>query len=319
MKDVGGYFELELQNGGNGYHNTPYALKSGRASLYHILAHTKPSLVYIPFYTCNALMEPFDALGIKYQFYAITELLEPVNMPDLEEGEYFVYVNYMGLKDKTMNMLSAHYKDKLIADCTQAFFTKGNGVSWFFNSCRKFFGVPDGSYLYCPQGVSLQLPGAQNEDYIIDHLMLRYNGHTRDGYPYFTANEEQVGRGIDRMSYLGECLLSRINYKEVMDTRVENYSYLHSLLRDTNLFNAAIDEGMIPMCYPYLPASVLDKASLGEQNIFIPSFWADVLQRNMEGFDIEKKFAAELCPLPVDHRYTTADMEFVYRSIAALS
>ena len=319
MSDIGGYFELELHKGGYRYHGTPYAAKSGRASLHHILTYTTPSLIYLPFYTCNVLLEPFEAMGIPYEFYAINNLLEPVDLPELKEGEYFLYVNYMGLKDETVDQLSDKYQEKLIADCTQAFFMKGNGVSWFFNSCRKFFGVPDGSYLYCPQGITLLLPEEQNEDYITEHLLLRFNGKTREGYQYFIANEELVGHGIERMSHMSECLLSRISYKDVMDIRIENYNYLHDRLKDKNLFNATMPEGAIPMCYPYLPVSVIDKAQLSVQNIFIPSFWTDVLQRNTDGFDTEKKLVAELCPLPVDHRYTTADMELIYRSLTALS
>src|SRR5579864_5943986 len=98
MKEIGGYFELELKKEGYHYHDTPHALKSGRAALHHMLDHLKPSLVYLPFYTCDALLEPLKEANIPYEFYPVNDKLEPVTLIDLREGEYFLYIDYFGLK-----------------------------------------------------------------------------------------------------------------------------------------------------------------------------------------------------------------------------
>lgn len=317
MKTIGGYFELELSKGSHNYHDTPYAMKSGRASLYHILSEVKPSLVHVPFYTCDTLLEPFAPVGGRYQFYAINDRLEPAEEIYLKDGEYILYVNYMGLKDETVAQLSAKYKDKLIVDCTQAFFMKGNGRSWFFNSCRKFFGVPDGSYIYPPAGITMPVVEDKNERYIYDHLVKRFNGHPSDGYDLFVKNESLAGDGVLAMSRLTEHLLSEVNYDEVARIRRGNFDFLQNRFRDINTFTCATADG-VPMCYPLLPDKIADRSVLYAQNIFIPAFWTDVLNRNIDGFEVEKKLSAHLLPVPIDHRYSIQDMEVLCNAIEGI-
>jgi len=308
MKDIGGYFELELNKGGNRYHDTPHAMKSGRSSLHYILNHITPSLVYIPYYTCDALLEPFKVANIKYSFYQINEQLEPTNLIELQPGEYFLYVNYLDVKRDTVSWLSKLYKDRLIVDATQAFFMKGNGVSWFFNSCRKFFGVPDGSYMYTPAGIQMPIVDTPNEEYITDHLIKRFNGHTNDGYTDFLKNEELTDSTISGMSNLTEYLLSGVDYNTAMTQRRENYAFLHKEFKEINRFDATEDNDSVPMCYPLLLDKKTEKSLLFDQHIFIPGFWKDVQERRVDGFEFEKSLADNLWPLPVDHRYSIQDM-----------
>ena len=309
MNPVGGYFELELNKGGYAYHQVPYTFKSGRAALHYILRLCQPALVYVPFYTCNALLQSFEAAGVAYKQYTIDEKFDPVALPELQPDEYFLYINYFGLKAATVQMLSARYGQQLIADCTQAFFTKGNGSSWFFNSCRKFFGVPDGAYLYPPDSVQVELVKGNNETYTLEHLIKRFNGHVQEGYAAFQENEKLCGPDVTGMSVLSEHLLSNIDYTEVIARRRANFNYLHQVFKNSNQFNiAALDES-VPMVYPLLPAVSVDRESLYKSKLFIPTFWAEVMDSNDPMFETERKLAAQLLPLPIDHRYNEADMQ----------
>jgi len=311
MKPIGGYFELELSKGGMHYHGTPYVLKSGRAALREIFRYIKPSLVYLPYYTCDALLEPFEAEGVEFRFYEINEFLEPVCSFDLLPGEYLLYINYFDLKRDAVQQLSSLYKDKLIVDCTQSFFMQGNGVSWFFNSCRKFFGVPDGAYLYVPDGVSLPTKYAANEDYSVEHLVKRFNGHPGEGYRFFQDNEKLAGGEVFAISKLSEYLLSQINYDQVATQRRENYKFLQARLQHINLLPAQPVTENVPMCYPLLLNEKVDKASFFDRQIFVPSFWKDTLERADKGFNHEKWLTEHLLPLPVDQRYSRDDMELI--------
>jgi dTDP-4-amino-4,6-dideoxygalactose transaminase len=69
------------------------------------------------------------------------------------------------------------------------------------------------------------------------------------------------------------------------------------------------------MNYPLLTGSPVDKKPLFGQQVFIPTLWQDVPDRNMAGYDTEKHLATHLLPLPVDHRLTTEDLD---RMIAAI-
>lgn len=124
MNEVGGYFELELKQGGATFHQTTYRLKSGRSSLHFIFANVKPAKVYLPYYTCDALLEPAINVGIPYSFYAIDKNLEIRELPVLKDNELIVYVNYFDSKRNYVSQLSDIYTDKLIVDCTQSYFLK---------------------------------------------------------------------------------------------------------------------------------------------------------------------------------------------------
>jgi hypothetical protein len=308
MKPIGGYFELELQKGNSGYHNTPHALKSGRSCLHHLLNIVRPSLVYIPFYTCDALLEPFMVSGINYQYYTIDQNLEIAGDILLKDGEYLVYINYFDLKRQYTARLAEQYGDKLIIDATQAFFMKGDGRSWLFNSCRKFFGVPDGAYLYAPANIDVPLADSRNERYITEHLIKRFNGHTQEGYNAFVTNESLCDSAVTGISKLSEYLLSEIDYEEVIKRRRINYAFLFNAFKDKNLLAVSQVDENVPMCYPLLAGKKTDKRRLADNGIFIPSFWEDVLKRNSEGFVTEKIFVNNLLPLPVDHRLEMKDM-----------
>ena len=94
---IGGYFELELRQGGH-YHKDALRLNTARNSFEYVLRARHCRKVYVPHYTCEVLLEPINKLGIDVLFYAVNEALEPVKLPVLEEGEAFLYTNYFGLK-----------------------------------------------------------------------------------------------------------------------------------------------------------------------------------------------------------------------------
>lgn len=318
MNPIGGYYGLELTKGEFSWHTTPYTFKSGRSSLHYILQIMKPSMVYIPFYTCDGLLDSFEASHTNYLFYEINHLLEPDELPELSQNEYFLYINYFDVKRQFISTLSEKYGDKLIVDCTQAFFMKGNGRSWFFNSCRKYFGVPDGSYLYTPKHFHSDLPATKNERYIVSHLISRFNGHAREGYLSFLENEVLCGTEIAGMSKLSEYLLSHIDYEEVIDKRYANYNYLDTIFTEQHLFPPEPCDECVPMVYPVLLNKPPNRQMFVDHDVFIPTFWTDVKDRRHPGFEIEKLLTAHLLPLPIDHRYNLGDMERMVRLIKNL-
>jgi hypothetical protein len=309
MKPVGGYFELELGMGGCAYHETPHTFKSGRSALHYILNVCRPSLVYVPYYTCNAMLQSFEAANVPFVFYAINEALEPVSLPTLQNGQYFLYINYFDIKGNVVYGLSEIYGNRLIVDCTQAFFTKGNGRSWFFNSCRKFFGVPDGAFVYGPDEINLPAVESNNEMYTLEHLVKRFNGHTREGYAAFQQNEIYCGAAITGMSTITRHLLSNINYEAVIEKRRANFNYLHQVFKHTNRLPVTANDDSVPMVYPLLPAGTVNRQALYNSNLFIPTFWTEIITGDESGYTVEQRLAEKLLPLPVDHRYGINDMK----------
>ena len=161
MTSIGGYFELELPQKAE-YHKSALALNTGRNCLEYILRARGYKKVYLPYYSCEVLLEPFNKLDVEYCFYHINGSLELEQLVTLQDGEALLYINYFGLKQDYVASLSATYGKQLIVDNTQAFYAKPiKGIDTFY-SCRKFFGVADGAYLYCSQSLDIELEQDQS-------------------------------------------------------------------------------------------------------------------------------------------------------------
>jgi len=324
VKPIGGYFELELGTQGDSFHNEALVgLKSGRACLRLMLEHVRPSLVWVPYYVCDSVLQPFRSTRVRYQFYALDERLEIAGgLPALGSGEVLLYVDYFGLKGTYASQLVDRYGKNVWLDETQAFFVKPLPPrTWSYNSARKFFGVPDGAYVYGPEGIASVVASRfrRNDRYRLEHLVMRLEGRHEVGYPYFRENEQLHDDRVELMSILSERLLSRVDYASVAATRRANFEYLHRRLGGDNTVQAdllSLDEVSVPFCYPFLPKRQVDRRRLWEQQVFVPILWKECLERDgRESFPLEMAISSEMLPLPVDHRYGVADMERMCRAI----
>ena len=67
MTTVGGFFELEIGKHGAPLHQAAATLTSGRACLREIVRRLRPSRVWVPFYTCDSVVEPIRAEGAEVE------------------------------------------------------------------------------------------------------------------------------------------------------------------------------------------------------------------------------------------------------------
>ena len=138
MEPIGGYFSLELPRFEE-YHKDAIRLNTGRNCLEYILSARGYKKVYIPYYTCDVVLEPFKKLGIPYENYHVNIHLEIQDEIALKTGEALLYTNYYGLKQRYTEKLAKQYGNCLIVDNTQAFYAKPiDGIDTFY-TCRKFF------------------------------------------------------------------------------------------------------------------------------------------------------------------------------------
>lgn len=221
MKYIGGYFELELPRGHGYWHPDAIALSTGRACLLAILRETKPRTVHMPFYTCDVLITSVQEAGIKVKFYALDKQLRPIRLRALGPGELMLVINYFGLQTAMIKNFARRFGDRLVADNTQAFFERRASGEWAFCSVRKFFGVPDGAYLYSAEAMDIHPPRNQASD--IRHLVNRLVGRQQTGYRQVRRFEQKMDGRIRRMSILSERLLSGVDYAQVRRRRRENY------------------------------------------------------------------------------------------------
>ena len=308
MNSIGGYFSLELPTGEH-YHKNAIMLQTSRNCLEYVLVTKRYKKIYIPYYTCEVILEPLKRNNIEYQFYHVNELLEPVGTIDLSAGEAFLYTNYFGVKNEAVKRLSKLYGKQLIIDNAQAFFSQPvDGIDTFY-SARKFFGVADGGYLYTDQ----KSTDTFEQDVSFDrmsHLLKRIDLSPEEAYTDFKKNDHSLNNmPVKTMSNLTDSILRGINYEKVLEKRKENFEVLHSALKDEN--QLPIDftcSDMVPMVYPFWGKDITLRNKLINNKIYVATYWPNVFDWCNEN-DLDHTLAESIIPLPIDQRYSIDDMQ----------
>ncbi|KVU36015.1 hypothetical protein WK68_18675 [Burkholderia ubonensis] len=256
------------------------------------------------------MAEALDAhTDVQMRFYGIDENLEPI-LSGLGTGDATLYfVNLFGLKSAFAARLPANS----IVDNVHAFFNPPvHGLHTLY-SARKFFGVPDGAYLYTD--LVLEEPPAYVAWEESAYLLQRLDVGAPAGYAGFQRSEQALSRSDVRgMSALSQALLGGLNYEAFARRRRENFEYLHARLGVANELTALIDQALsdtnfVPLCYPHLCADgerVRDL--LVSEGIFVPRYWANISD-DLHATPFEQHLATNCLHLPIDHRYGRADMD----------
>ena len=317
---IGGYFSLELNNGIE-HHKNAIHLNAGRYALEYVLKARQYHKVYIPYYICESVLQPIKRLGIDYEFYHINKNLEPTVRLHPTDNEAVLYVNYFGLKNDFTDNICYAYKNTIL-DCTQAFYCEpGNKYESkdrqcdTFYSCRKYFGVADGAYLYTDCLLNEEI--SQDESFErMTFLMKRIDRSPQESYADFQANDKALsGVGLRHMSKLTQSIMQGIDHPSKKNRRQENFSILDKVLRETNRFKWALGQGTIPMVYPYwVKNGARLRQNLIDHQIFCARYWPNVLNW-CKPEDLEYQLAENLVCLPIDQRYGKIEMEDILKQI----
>ena len=313
MEAIGGYFSLELPQREE-YHKNAIRLNTGRNCLEYILRVRGYKKVYVPYYTREAVMEPINKLSIPYEYYHIDIHFEIRDRFTLNEGEALLYTNYFGLKQRYVEQLAEKVGTRLIVDNTQAFYAKPiSGIDTFY-TCRKFFGVPDGAYLYCNK----ELDDEIEQDYSYDrvaHLVKRIDLSAEEGFKDFRRVDDGLdNQPIRKMSKLTQRMMQGVDYVVAAQQRRENYKMLHKALGKENNIELALEDDAVPMVFPFLVPVKGLREKLIENKIFVARYWPNVLDWASKK-DIDYLLAYQMQPLPIDQRYRTEEMKKIIEII----
>ncbi len=302
ISPIGGYFELELPRHPE-YHGKAIALNSGRFALEYILRCRQYDKVYLPYFTCDSVLEPILKLGLPYAFYHIDKEYRITDEISLNEGEGIIYTNYWGLQEDYCKTLAAKYGKQLILDYAQAFYSKPiAGIDTVY-SCRKFFGVPDGGYLYTDAQPDFEMESDKSYTRM-DSLVKRIDISPEAGYDDFCrVSDEFKTASLRKMSKFTKRMMQSIDYNAVAKRRMDNYNILRELLGGRKL-----KPGEVPMIFPFESGQgqSLRKELIAEK-IFVAKYWPNV-DKWAGAESTETWMANYILPLPIDQRYTEKDM-----------
>lgn len=321
MKAIGGYFELaDYEEGGVFPHQDGILLNTGRNALEYILRSIgEVKHIYLPYYTCEVVLEPINKLHIPYTYYHINQQFDIVDNIQPKEGEYIIANNYFGIKDAYIQQLAERYGDHLIVDCAQAFFANPiPGIKTFY-STRKYVGVADSGVAYLgnlPDGkvVVNEIERADEHD---SHLLKRKQFGAEAGFADYQSNEKKLdNHPIRWMSVNTKWILDHIDYDKVIARRRENFQYLHKALAAKNQLNLpAFDTFACPMVYPYMVKSDRNiRKLLIDNKIFVATYWPNVLEW-CKPEDWEYQLAERTVFIPIDQRYGVEDMKRIIDTI----
>lgn len=308
MDGIGGFLDIELRKK-EGLHPKALALNSCRNALRFLVERKKIRTVYIAYYTCDAVYNALLQSNVSIEFYHIDKNLLPIGLPNSVDSETIIlYTNYWGICENQINWLLNKYGSSVVVDAAQAFFYKPPYGIYAIHSARKFFGVPDGGFLY--GNISLENLSRDKSFDRFSHLLQRFECGAEKAYSLYKKAEEKVDKlEILRMSKLTEALLGCIDYSDVYKKRKSNFEFLHSFLGDKNLLNINkfYTIGSVPMVYPYKTKDITLRQRLIDHKVFVATYWPNVLQWcNAES--VEYDLAINVIPLPIDQRYTVKEI-----------
>lgn len=323
MEAIGGYFELaDLVEGGEFPHNDGVLLNTGRNALEYILRSIGDvKRVYLPYYTCEVVLEPLKKLNIPYTYYHINTSFEIANELKPNEGEYLIANNYYGIKDAYIEQLAAQYGDQLIVDCAQAFFAKPlPGIKAFY-SMRKYVGVADGGVAYLgnlPDDL-VEVGEMEKTDDHDSHLFKRKQFGAEAGFADYQSNEKkQDNQPVRLMSFQTKWLLDHIEYDNVIARRRENYQYLHEAIGGINAINLPeMYTFACPMVYPFMMRTNSNlRKEMIDNRVFVARYWPNI--EKQDGFETEYNMATNIIPIPCDQRYGRDEMNRIINIIQTI-
>lgn len=307
MREIGGYIELDRYTMPM-LHEGAVALNCGRNALAYLLRAKKIKRIKIPKFLCDSVALVCKRERVETALYSVGTDLLPRDV-ELEGDEWLYLVNFYGQMDnKTVKAFKEKY-GRVIVDNVQAYFQSPvAGVDTLY-TCRKFFGVADGAFLY----TDACLEGELERDVSYDRmrfLLGRFERTASEFYGEYAANNDMFEHEpIKKMSALTDNLLRGINYGLVKRKRTENFCTLHEAFSSVNKLNLDVPDGAF--AYPlYVDGGAEIRRKLQEKKIYIPTLWPDVFDICGED-ELEYDMAKNILPLPCDQRYEKDDMEYL--------
>ncbi len=310
IKEIGGYIELDSYHY-EMLHGDGIKLNCGRNALDYIIKAKKIKKILMPKFMCDSCNKVLKRNNVQVKYFNIDIDFRPI-IDKVEEDEWVYVVNYYGqLSDEIICSL----EDRLILDNTQSYFSEPlEGVNTIY-SCRKFFGVSDGAILYTDTLLDENFD--VDESYSrMNYLLGRFERTASEFYAeYMDNNKIFIDEPIKKMSRLTENLLRAIDYERVEKIRTNNFMYLNNRLESINMLNLKVPQGAF--MYPfYIENGNEIRKKLQEKKIYIPVLWPTVFEICKKN-TMEYSFAKNILPLPVDQRYSYAEMDYICEQLLA--
>lgn len=300
-----------------------------------ILAKT----LFIPDYFCPEVSKYWKDNGITIQQYEDDPRWPHPNWNTLTpaRGDCVLAVNYFGVRDGSIwqDWYKSNPQISLIEDHSHdplSVWAKTSNADYCFASIRKIFPAPDGAILWSPRRHSLP-PEPENQNWSGSALKLagmiwkkEYFGSKetnlllKDSFRKFQVEGEKLlseSKGLSISPWSHNLLLNGFpeNWRI---KREENVRLLLELLKESTNVKSLFSDWPLGHC-PFNVVLVFKtnegreifRSRIISKGIFTPVHWVLDLDKDGHAFDL----SSCILTIPVDHRYSAADMHFIADTI----
>ena len=326
--------------------------ENGRTALLHglkISGLPLDSIILIPDYICDSVINAIKTAGLNYRFYKIRRNLEP----DLDEIDKkseavkaLLIIHYFGFP-QPLDRINDFCRDRelmLIEDCAHALFSniKGKHLGRFgdfgFFSLKKTIPLPDGGMLLLNNWIDRESPQIQSGSRFLSRLsllekwaefktglslrcrLLQMDNLRSDFIRRDHRREIIPDKGISAVSLK---MLQRINIDEIITKRRDNYRYyLGKLLnkRGVEIIYPELWEGVCPIGFPILleDRDRIRKRLL-ERGINLRTLW-DILPEEVspEEHPIAVRFSDRIIILPVHQSLEERHLDYTITNLLSV-
>ena len=310
MREIGGYIEFEHFHGSMP-HEDAIALNCGRNCLAYLFKSREIKKLKVPYFICNSIFNVCDREGVKKIYYHIDSSFRPTSDLTLEDDEWLYLVNLYGqLNNDEIKAYVDKYERVIVDQANDYFAVPLPNVDTFY-TCRKWFGVADGAFLYTASVLNDELEMDESYDRM-GFLLGRFERSASEFYAGYNENNKYfIDQPIKQMSKLTRNLLCGIDYEFVKKRRQENFTYLHERLGGIN----QLEVKPATFMYPFMVENGAElRKKLQAEKIYIPTLWPTVFEV-AEKDSLEYRMAENILPLPIDQRYGIKDMEYLSNKI----
>lgn len=358
MKYIGGEIEYEdnnlaIQKKINYNIKSNYNLYStGRTALKYILSFLKPTHpILLPSYMCVSICQPFNELGIPFQFYRIKKDLSIdieflLNMLNQKKYSALLFINYFGSTqnhNQLRTIKKLYNKLVFIEDCTHSTFIPhllevseywGDIV---FGSLRKTLPVSDGAFIFKTKSYPIKQTKIADDGFSLlkNHgkqlRKLFINGLDNNTIEniYIDLLNIAEARISDKIpdtgiSKIANKIINKLNLNRVFQTRQINYNYLFDKLNnDKQIQNVGycinkINKSEMPYMLPFY---VVNKKRnkirelMRNKGVFVSIIWSKIPEISVDDYIDTHNLGMNILCFPIDQRYNLEDMNNVYLTL----
>lgn len=320
MKEIGSFIELELPKDREFYKGDIdiARLNTGRAAIWHAFRCTKAKAIWIPYYQCETVRDFLRGKNVTIKYYHQDKDFNPTDI-DAALDEAVLLVNYFGvMSSMRMDALSKTYPNAIIDNC-QAFYCKPVEDAMNVYSCRKFIGVPDGSYVVGKDAHRLveeysQCYSSDTAEFLLKRIEYGCEGK---GYEARNLNERRIdNEDCMQMSKLTRYILDGADYEHIKEKRRNNFKTACELFKDINVLDPTLyyDEKTVPMVYPLVVEDDSLLMRLQKAKHFQGHWW-NYITKELPKDTFEHWLSRYIIPITIDQRYGVEELLYLKKTI----